>query len=858
MEVAPFPFTVGRIEHGHQVRPDLCAVDNNISPRKYLGSFYTDSLVHDPIALKLLLDVIGKDKVMLGTDYPFPLGELQPGSLIESMDEFDDTLKDKLLAGNALEFLGLKREQFDKDEVFSCATTTSHPLSRCPSERCRAMAACRGSSSKWFFTREQARKHAVPPKWSRTRPGALLPTTSSESDPRHGPETERVSFVNKLEADTALTVVAGPLTLADFKPTAAARQDHCLFLQLIISPTTLFLAAKVEEQPRKLEHVIKVAHACLNSQEPPLDTKSNAYLQQAQELVILESIVLQTLGFEITIDHPHTDVVKCSQLVRASKDLAQTSYFMATNSTSPQVIACVCIHLACKWSNWEIPVSTDGKHWWEYVDNSVTLELLDELTHEFLQILEKTPSRLKRIRNWRATQAAKKPKTENSQLTDNSFAGPSMLQEQGDGASLSSSNATFSKASAAFTASLSLDSLAGTYNPASHSEWPQGNQSLAGYPSTCIKQEPLSIPLQEPTLSLQTSTSSLLQHVGVYRTEKTVLDFSPVKQEQKGSGGSGVGKHQPPPQSAYLPPAQPPPPQPTPAQKLSLDKYREKHAAELAVSGQKRSQEQHGGVMDCDARGDMSSSSSSSTYAPSFMSQVDHRKHSQPHQTSHSGGGSTTASPMKMKVPSSSTSGQDRRHHSDKRDKGSLKLRLAVPGSGGGSQLDKSGQSSKDELKMKIKVSSERHSSSDESMAANNNNKSKHSSPLVSKEKHRGADHNLHRHHKHSHPHPHSHSGNGRGGPEGPGGLLRGPPGLVSMEGTTLAPPGSTSLSSSSSRKRLYPETSHNHHPSSSFSTSCSKVSKISKGGTGAAGGLRTSQQYPPSESPHEVGEQRH
>lgn len=43
----------------------------------------------------------------------------------------------------------------------------------------------------------------------------------------------------------------------------------------IISPTTLFLAAKVEEQPRKLEHVIKVAHACLNPQEAPLDTKSN-------------------------------------------------------------------------------------------------------------------------------------------------------------------------------------------------------------------------------------------------------------------------------------------------------------------------------------------------------------------------------------------------------------------------------------------------------------------------------------------------------------------------------------------------------------------------------------------------------
>ncbi|XP_054651721.1 cyclin-T1 isoform X2 [Dunckerocampus dactyliophorus] len=189
-------------------------------------------------------------------------------------------------------------------------------------------------------------------------------------------------------------------------------QSFTRFHRNVIAPAALFLAAKVEEQPRKLEHVIKVAHACLNPQEPSPDVRSDAYLQQAQDLVILESIILQTLAFEITIDHPHTHVVKCTQLVRvsASKDLAQTSYFMATNSLhlttfclqySPPVVACVCIHLACKWSNWEIPVSTDGKHWWEYVDPTVTLKLLDELTHEFLQILEKTPSRLKRIRNWK-------------------------------------------------------------------------------------------------------------------------------------------------------------------------------------------------------------------------------------------------------------------------------------------------------------------------------------------------------------------------------------------------------------------------------------------------------------------------
>ncbi|XP_044143501.1 cyclin-T1 [Bufo gargarizans] len=206
-------------------------------------------------------------------------------------------------------------------------------------------------------------------------------------------------------------------------------QSFTRFHRNTVAPAALFLAAKVEEQPRKLEHVIKVAHACLNAQEPLPDTQSEAYLQQAQDLVILESIILQTLGFEITIDHPHTHVVKCTQLVRASKDLAQTSYFMATNSLhlttfslqyTPPVVACVCIHLACKWSNWEIPVSTDGKPWWEYVDVTVTLKLLDELTHEFLQILERTPSRLKRVRNWRTTPTVGKSKDDGFDDVDSS------------------------------------------------------------------------------------------------------------------------------------------------------------------------------------------------------------------------------------------------------------------------------------------------------------------------------------------------------------------------------------------------------------------------------------------------------
>ncbi|XP_067020938.1 cyclin-T1-like [Acropora muricata] len=172
-----------------------------------------------------------------------------------------------------------------------------------------------------------------------------------------------------------------------------------------LAPCCLFLAAKTEEQPRKLEHVLKVAHACLHRDGPQLDPKSEEYLQQAQDLIENESILLQTLGFEITVHHPHTYVVKCIQLVRASKDLGQTSYFMATNSLhlttlclqyKPPVVACACIHLASKWSNWEIPQSNDGKDWWEYIDPSVNKSMLDDIAQDFLKVMEKCPNRLKR------------------------------------------------------------------------------------------------------------------------------------------------------------------------------------------------------------------------------------------------------------------------------------------------------------------------------------------------------------------------------------------------------------------------------------------------------------------------------
>ena len=102
-----FPGTIGRVEHGFKVRPDLCAIDNDVNPRDYLGRFYVDSLVHDADALRYLIKTVGVERIALGSDYPFPLGESRPGGLIESMGDLSQETRDRLLFGTAGEFLAL-------------------------------------------------------------------------------------------------------------------------------------------------------------------------------------------------------------------------------------------------------------------------------------------------------------------------------------------------------------------------------------------------------------------------------------------------------------------------------------------------------------------------------------------------------------------------------------------------------------------------------------------------------------------------------------------------------------------------------------------------------------------------------
>ena len=102
--------TLGRIEHGFNCRPDLVAIDNTINPRNYLGKFWVDCITHDIHALEYILKLQGSNRVCLGSDYPFPLGDLEIGRFIEESNLSEETIEN-IFCNSTLEWLNFSKSK---------------------------------------------------------------------------------------------------------------------------------------------------------------------------------------------------------------------------------------------------------------------------------------------------------------------------------------------------------------------------------------------------------------------------------------------------------------------------------------------------------------------------------------------------------------------------------------------------------------------------------------------------------------------------------------------------------------------------------------------------------------------------
>lgn len=100
-----FAFWLGRLENAWHQRHDVIGT-SALPPSSYLGRFSVDSVVFDERALRLLVDVVGYKNVMVGSDYPYPLGERPVGAVVRQASFLDDVERQAILRGNAVTFLG--------------------------------------------------------------------------------------------------------------------------------------------------------------------------------------------------------------------------------------------------------------------------------------------------------------------------------------------------------------------------------------------------------------------------------------------------------------------------------------------------------------------------------------------------------------------------------------------------------------------------------------------------------------------------------------------------------------------------------------------------------------------------------
>ncbi|MGH2702224.1 MAG: amidohydrolase family protein, partial [Actinomycetota bacterium] len=101
------PYQIGRQDRGFAAVPGKTAVNLGTTPSKFLRRFYYDTVVHDTEALSFLVGRVGADRVVLGSDYPFPMGDPTPVTTVKKAGLDEATVR-AILTDNPLAALSLE------------------------------------------------------------------------------------------------------------------------------------------------------------------------------------------------------------------------------------------------------------------------------------------------------------------------------------------------------------------------------------------------------------------------------------------------------------------------------------------------------------------------------------------------------------------------------------------------------------------------------------------------------------------------------------------------------------------------------------------------------------------------------
>ena len=96
---------VGRFDHGHEVRPEATGIAH--LPSDYVRRIWVDTITHSERTLRYIVDTVGVDRVVLGSDYPADMGEPYPVDFVESCNSLSQPEKVGILGANAAELFGL-------------------------------------------------------------------------------------------------------------------------------------------------------------------------------------------------------------------------------------------------------------------------------------------------------------------------------------------------------------------------------------------------------------------------------------------------------------------------------------------------------------------------------------------------------------------------------------------------------------------------------------------------------------------------------------------------------------------------------------------------------------------------------